>query len=184
MRTWKFRRALPAAVVGLMAACQGGAGQSGDSLSTRASSPPTHLDFRLVVSDARQPCDVRSHEVVAAGVSCSWDGRVRYELGPVLARIIVRGARLVGTTEKPELIVVQIDAAGSAALDRATQRASGRHLATVLDGRVVQTPYVTPGQPPGQPLWLVAEAPELRDLARMLHADAAAAPGSQPTNLP
>ena len=129
------RVAVLAAVVALLAGCSSAA--SGGN-----GSPGTPLQLRLVTSSAEGPCSATTLTSGGPASACDRAGTTTYQLGKSLGVITPISVVLPKGQGSAQTVILEFDKADTDTLGDVSREALEKHLAILLDDRVLSAPLV------------------------------------------
>jgi len=164
MRAQTFARLSVLVAVAFIVAGCGAANRDGGS-------PTLPLQLRLVTSSAEGPCSVPPLTSDGPGSACDRAGTTTYELAKSLGVVTPTSVTLDGQGAG-QTVVAELDKADASKLGDVTREALEKHLAILLDGKVLTAPVVKEPMTAGKVAFTFGTAPEARQVAAELGASA------------
>jgi preprotein translocase subunit SecD len=166
MRTWSIARlAVLAAVVALLAGCS-------STASVGDGSPGTPLQLRLVASSVQGTCSAPALTSDEPASACDRAGNTTYQLGESLGVITPTSVVIPKDQGSAQSIILELDKADTGMLADVSRAAIDKHLAILLDGRVLSAPLVKNPLTTSQVTLAFGTASEAKQVAAELTASA------------
>jgi preprotein translocase subunit SecD len=166
MRTRSIARlAVLAAVVALLAGCSSAA-------SVGDSSPGKPLQLRLVTSSVQGTCSAPALTSDGPASACDRAGSTTYQLGESLGVITPISVVLPKDQGSAQSVILELDKADTGTLAAVSRAAIEKHLAILLDGRVLSAPLVKNPLTTSQVTLALGTASEAQQVAAELGAPA------------
>jgi preprotein translocase subunit SecD len=135
------RLAVLAAVVALLAGCSS-AVSGGNRTGGGNSSSGKQLQLRLVTSSAEGTCSAPALTLDGPSSACDRAGTTTYQLGESLGVITPISVVLPKDQGSAQSVILEFDKADTGTLAEVSRQAIEKHLAILLDGRVLSAPLV------------------------------------------
>ncbi|MDY7542670.1 MULTISPECIES: SecDF P1 head subdomain-containing protein [unclassified Cryobacterium] len=133
--TLATRLTVVVAVVAILAGCSSTA--VGDT-----SSPGKSLQLRLVISSVDGPCSAPTLSSDGPASACDRAGAITYDLAKSLGVVTPTTVSLPADDGSSHVVTLELNKADTSTLENASKEAIDKHLAIVLNGRVLSAPLV------------------------------------------
>jgi hypothetical protein len=127
--------AVLAAVASFLAGCS-------STVTGDTRSPGKPLQLRLVVSSVDGTCSAPALSTDGPASACNRAGNATYELAKSLGVVTPTSVAFPENEESANLVILELNTADTGTLGDASRAAIDKHLAIVLDGRVLSAPLV------------------------------------------
>jgi hypothetical protein len=135
-----------AAVSGCSATPKPGVQATKPAVASRSPGPAAALQLRLAMTTVTGMCRLPALTASGPGSACSLNGTSSYQLGPSTGDVTVAhavvGTEIGGVSLGNPVAIVQLDKPGTATFALVTATVTGKPLAIVLHGRVVNAPII------------------------------------------
>jgi hypothetical protein len=147
-----------AAVVSILAGCSSTA-----TGGTRSPSNP--LQLRLMISSVQGTCSAPALTSDGPARACDRTGTTTYELGKSLGTVTPTSVVLGKEKGSTNSLTLQFNKADTSTLGDVSRGAMNKHLAIILDGRVISAPIVEEPITTSELTMAFATAPEAKQIA-------------------